>query len=167
MLNHKQHPGTAKQLLYRRPHQQVKGSTLVSFYFCRPFTLRHMQGFPLTHLWLQHQDQMESSEIAGVPQASPSSEEAVHPANRAKDEEEEGKRVRTVKKVLHVRRKVLSSPAQGKKRRRKSSSGEEEDAMYFSPLDSSSEVFFVGLLVISLVSIGTRLYKIDEPQHVA
>lgn len=43
----------------------------------------------------------------------------------------------------------------------------EYDDMYFSPLDSSSELFFVGLLVVLLASIWTRLHRIAEPDHVA
>lgn len=41
------------------------------------------------------------------------------------------------------------------------------DEMYLSPLDSSPEVFFVGLVLIFVASILTRLYKIDQPDHVA
>lgn len=42
-----------------------------------------------------------------------------------------------------------------------------EDAMYFSPLDSSVWMFSIGLVVIILASVGTRLHKISEPHHVA
>ena len=119
--------------------------------------------FPALFFSLSHT--MESSELSSLPKASLPTEEAQHPA--ASGPKEAGEVVRTP--VLHVRRKVILPPAKGKKRRRVLSSEQavEEDAMYFSPLDSSSEVFFGGLLLIFLVSIGTRLHKIDEPPHVA
>lgn len=56
------------------------------------------------------------------------------------------------------------------KRRRKpqlSSENLEYDAMYVSPLDSNPQVFFGGLIAVFLASVGTRLYKISEPGHVA
>ncbi|XP_064403207.1 protein O-mannosyl-transferase 2-like isoform X2 [Halichondria panicea] len=39
--------------------------------------------------------------------------------------------------------------------------------LYSSPLNDSDVAYYVGLAVITLASIATRLYKIDEPYHVA
>lgn len=39
--------------------------------------------------------------------------------------------------------------------------------MYTSPIDSSDLAYYLGLAVITLASIGTRLYKISEPPHIA
>ncbi len=39
--------------------------------------------------------------------------------------------------------------------------------LYSSPLNNSDVAYYVGLAVITLASIATRLYKIDEPYHVA
>ena len=56
-----------------------------------------------------------------------------------------------------------------KKPIKQSSSSEEVgyDDLYTSPLDSSSEVFFLGLFLVARASVCTRLYKIAEPHHVA
>ena len=63
----------------------------------------------------------------------------------------------------------VSRPVKGKRARRprRSSHHAEEDEMYFSPLDSSPEVYFIGLLLVLLASIWTRLHRIAEPDHVA
>lgn len=58
-----------------------------------------------------------------------------------------------------------SSGAKGKKPQ--PSSEDAHDDMYLSPLDSASEMYFVGLLVVMLASLWTRLHKIAEPDHVA
>lgn len=39
--------------------------------------------------------------------------------------------------------------------------------LYTSPLDNSDLAYYVGLALITLASIATRLYRIDEPYHVA
>lgn len=39
--------------------------------------------------------------------------------------------------------------------------------LYTSPLDNSDLAYYIGLALITLASIATRLYKIDEPYHVA
>ena len=39
--------------------------------------------------------------------------------------------------------------------------------MYTSPIDNSDLAYYIGLTVITLASIGTRLYKISEPPHIA
>ena len=107
----------------------------------------------------------ETSELEEVPRASPARGEASLPTSRV---EQKGGTVITAKEVAHLRQKITSvsqpGPAQARKRSRASDS---EEDMYFSPLDSSSEVYFIGLLLITLASIATRLYKIDEPKHVA
>ena len=37
---------------------------------------------------------------------------------------------------------------------------------YISPLDTSHAMVIVGYVVVMLLSVGTRLYKLDEPFHV-
>ena len=39
--------------------------------------------------------------------------------------------------------------------------------LYTSPIDNSDMAYYVGLVLITLASIATRLYSISEPQHVA
>ena len=53
------------------------------------------------------------------------------------------------------------------KARTKSTQRVYPDYIYVSPWESSSEVFFIGLLLVLLASLCTRLYKIAEPSHVA
>ena len=64
---------------------------------------------------------------------------------------------------------VVKRAGRGKKTRRPkhSTSRDDEDEMYFSPLDSSPELFFIGLLFVLVASIWTRLHRIAEPDHVA
>ncbi len=47
------------------------------------------------------------------------------------------------------------------------SSSSYDCGLYSSPLNDSDVAYYVGLAVITLASIATRLYKIDEPYHVA
>ena len=37
---------------------------------------------------------------------------------------------------------------------------------YISPLDTSHAMVIVGYIAVLLLSFGTRLYKLDEPDHV-
>ncbi len=39
--------------------------------------------------------------------------------------------------------------------------------LYTSPLDNSDLAYYIGLALVTLASIATRLYKIEEPYHVA
>ncbi len=41
------------------------------------------------------------------------------------------------------------------------------DGIYCSPLDYSLVVFFGGLIVVTFVSVLTRLYTISQPEHIA
>lgn len=83
------------------------------------------------------------------------------PAKEGVEEEES-----EVKPAVEGRKNISGAE---KPQPRGSSSGEDagRDDMYSSPLDSSPEVFFVGLLLVLLASLWTRLHKIAEPDHVA
>jgi hypothetical protein len=70
---------------------------------------------------------------------------------------------------IRKERSTLGRAGKGRKlgRPKRSNNLAEDDEMYFSPLDSSQEIYFIGLLIVLLASIVTRLHKIAEPNHVA
>lgn len=91
----------------------------------------------------------------------PAAEETLCPVRiGAKEEEEEEERdgERTQKAVNYC----PSNPARTKSTRRVY-----PDYMYVPPWESSSELFFLGLLLVLLASICTRFHRIAEPSHVA
>ena len=40
-------------------------------------------------------------------------------------------------------------------------------SLYSSPLNHSNVVFYVGLALVTVVALATRLYMISQPEHVA
>lgn len=102
------------------------------------------------------QGEPRAREVSNHPRPQPRADEVMaEPEGEEEGVQEETGTVERERRVRVARRPQLSSE------------GLEYDAMYISPLDSSLQLFLVGLAVVFLASLATRLYRISEPDHVA